>query len=983
MPAGEARRLSVDPQPHHGSRRLEQVPIRQDEVRDPTRCDRPQLVLHAEDLRRVVGQGSQRFRARQTEGRREAGVEDQVARVVVVARPDRERHTRSREDCGVGVGRIVGVEARARHGQHGSDHDRHPGRGDSIDDLPGLVRAVEHRVELELFDQSQRVEDRLRVARVERHTPLPLGVGSQGGQTWVVTRSRDPGRFRSSDPLVVFDRRFEEVHQGGRSLSELSLVLQVSGVRERRRTHVQHVSIQEEQVLPRVALESDHRRLSTDGASPARSALSSGHASRPRHVDVCGLGVDRRRHAQVRLVATDLARVDRRSHGVDLTQPESRVERDHPGPEMLAGDVDLHHVRQIDRDATFTTNGDDPVPLDVDSAVLDHLETGVDRASGELGDGPSIFSVAHRPQARPRRLGSNPIGIEAEGVPPLELDLAVDEGQHDLGVDRQGVAVQQRQIGLLTDLDRSDQVVDPELDRRIDRHRSQRPDLVHAGITDGLGRFVVEVPHELRRVRLDSADDPSLVEQGSVARHRVVGLDLVGPPVREGRRRRSVSGDLVGDLVALQHVVQGPDAEAEVLRSTQQHQDLVGPVAVAVDDQLALHHLHEGVQANVTARRRRVLPTCSAGLVLRPLRAVLGSALEGTVVDRLHAEPSRREAYSRSAPVRTFGVLAQGELDPLRPALEAEHVRRALVALPPAQLQELRPAADRIRGAVHDLHHGRPTSECAVDPEVVRIDHVGHVDLGRDRDRALVDPAVDRHVRVGVDRAGREVVATGIEDVRTLRRGQVRTDRSDQAVDHEHVRHAGRPDRGVHGRTLDQDVSTGLERRLSQRVRRMDVPIGVGGVFTSGLVLGPDLERCERAEDEETTASGVSFDGVHHSSSPSSGFSHPYPSTKTQAVEASSSVRGFAVQSTRVASAPSTRRPTLPSTPSKRAGSLVRAARAVDSGKPRSTSPRTRSSRSAGPASSVPSAKGTPASARRSAPSRRDSQSTRRSSRTE
>src|SRR5205823_5430995 len=111
------------------------------------------------------------------------------------------------------------------------------------------------------------------------------------------------------------------------------------------------------------------------------------------------------------------------------------------------------------------------------------------------------------------------------------------------------------------------------------------------------------------------------------------------------------------DLVSLQDVLERLDLEAESVRDTEQHQDFVGPVAVAVNLDVALEDVGEGFEPQVPARLGCLLAGLLRGGVLVPLLAVLLGLGEGADVDGLDAEARVREAA-----VRALHVLAEGEL---------------------------------------------------------------------------------------------------------------------------------------------------------------------------------------------------------------------------------------------------------------------------------------------------------------------------------
>ena len=211
---------------------------------------------------------------------------------------------------------------------------------------------------------------------------------------------------------------------------------------------------------------------------------------------------------------------------------------------------------------------------------------------------------------------TRPIGTD------VEVQIAVDEGLAHHGKHRQRRPVVEHEIGVFADLDRAHAVVDAELDGGIQGHRRERRNFVHAAPLDGLGRLLVEMTHLFGTVGIDRHDDATLGHQRGSMRNRVVGFDFVAPPIREGRGAGTVGSDLVGDLVAFEHVLEGGDLEAELFGQAQQLENLVGPVAMRVHQPLAVQDLDQPLQLEVTPWGHRRLAACRRSLESRPFRAV-------------------------------------------------------------------------------------------------------------------------------------------------------------------------------------------------------------------------------------------------------------------------------------------------------------------------------------------------------------------------
>ena len=204
-----------------------------------------------------------------------------------------------------------------------------------------------------------------------------------------------------------------------------------------------------------------------------------------------------------------------------------------------------------------------------------------------------------------RLLLSRQLGQPLLIVLPVVVLLPVDVDAIDDGVGAERVMVPDDDVGVLADLERADAVVDAQLLRGVDRDERERFVFGQPAPLDRLRRLGVQVPRQLGVVGVDRRDDAFARHQRGVVRDRVDRFDLVAPPVGEGRRAGAVRGDLLRHLVALEHVLERGDLEAELVGDAEQHQDLVGAIRMRVDEALAFEDLDERLELQVAPRRRR------------------------------------------------------------------------------------------------------------------------------------------------------------------------------------------------------------------------------------------------------------------------------------------------------------------------------------------------------------------------------------------
>src|SRR5208283_654228 len=274
-------------------------------------------------------------------------------------------------------------------------------------------------------------------------------------------------------------------------------------------------------------------------------------------------------------------------------------------------------------------------------------------------------------------------------------------------------------------------------------------------------------------------------EQRGVVGDGVVSFDFVAPPVAEGGDAGAVGLDLRGDFIAFESVLQRGDFETELLGHAQQHQNLVGAVAMGVDQALALENLDQRLELEIATRREDALAAGVARLIILPRGLILAGLDEGLANDVLDAHARAGIAQILGAAARwilaalagALGVLTERELDA---GFGFLHYQAVGVAAP-AHFDHDVEAADGVGRAVQQVGGGGAAGQIAVDGRILGIDDIAHGDHGRDGDGAFIR-GFEGDVGVAVDQAGSDVLAAEVDDPGAHGREDLFSDLTDEPV---------------------------------------------------------------------------------------------------------------------------------------------------------------------------------------------------------
>ena len=242
-------------------------------------------------------------------------------------------------------------------------------------------------------------------------------------------------------------------------------------------------------------------------------------------------------------------------------------------------------------------------------------------------------------------------------------------------------------------------------------------------------------------------------------------------------------GEVGGDLVAFDGVLEGADLELELVGELDHVEHLVLAVAVHVDVALAFHDLDECLELEIAVRRRAfflLVPALPSALVVARLEERFAQHREVA-----HARRGRLVARA----VDPLRVLAHGHLHAGRRLLEY----RGETAGFWLQLEHDALAADEVAAAREHLDCRHAAGDRAADRRILEVERVERAHLRGDRGGHLVavgigidrGPRVDAEVRVRVDDAGHHPHAGGVDDLRVGRHGDAGAHRGDLAAANE------------------------------------------------------------------------------------------------------------------------------------------------------------------------------------------------------
>ena len=355
------------------------------------------------------------------------------------------------------------------------------------------------------------------------------------------------------------------------------------------------------------------------------------------------------------------------------------------------------------------------------------------------------------------------------------------------------------------------------------------------------------------------------VDQGDVFLDAIEGLHLEAPPVGPQCAADAFGGQAVGHLVGLHAVVEGGDPEAELAGQVDHGGDLVGAVAVDMDQDVAIDRTGQGVQLEVALAAGVAGAVALAGLAGLPplalgrLRRGLAAAVPAPVLAGIdeggaiagHVAHARGRGGALAA-VDALGVLAAGHLQ--APGRAGKLHRLITGGRHVAQGHPA--AADQVGRAGQDLQGGDATGQGRGEARVLRPHRVFGPDVGGDRGDGLVAIAVrlhararvDAQVRMHVDDARGDPLAAGIDHARGRIGLQAGADLDDPAVTHQHVGPVqALAGAGEHGGVAQQHRFGG-QRLVGARIGVVGEARGGRGGWRNNAGGGADDGQARRGE---------------------------------------------------------------------------------------------------------------------------------------
>src|SRR6267378_3404250 len=213
--------------------------------------------------------------------------------------------------------------------------------------------------------------------------------------------------------------------------------------------------------------------------------------------------------------------------------------------------------------------------------------------------------------------------------------------------------------------------------------------------------FLVQVRGFFRVIGIDGDVHAAARHQGGVVRNRVVGLDLVGPPIGKRGGADACGGQFIGDFVTFEDMLESTDFETKLVGDSKKHQDFILAVAVRMDVAFAFEHFHERIEAQVAARGDEVFFSGrNAFVVFIPHFLVVARFGERSAncLFHAHARSGIPLGLAGHTEVRTLGIFTQSELDSRQCAFE----RQSRGRLAPAELDHDGLPADGIGVAMEE-----------------------------------------------------------------------------------------------------------------------------------------------------------------------------------------------------------------------------------------------------------------------------------------